>query len=233
MASLTQWTWVSVNSGSCWWTGRPGMLQLSQIDYERLAWKSFHSEGLCSRLAVYTQTAETKGCPAAWWHHPGQNKCRCPAGLASGSVFVSTAGLSAFLRFPTVLSTKFSSLPFSVPAPCKMRWTWSSPAPQPLWVHLPFSPRFSSHVAVIGSMAPGWGFWCFLSGHVSLPFCLILIFLLSLLFQFPVSAHPIPHLTFCLTLFISCLLQCHLWVLLYWDHFHFTLTSVSSPPFYH
>ena len=28
MASLTQWTWVWVNSGSWWWTGRPGMLQL-------------------------------------------------------------------------------------------------------------------------------------------------------------------------------------------------------------
>ena len=27
MASLTQWTWVSVNSGSWWWTGRPGMLR--------------------------------------------------------------------------------------------------------------------------------------------------------------------------------------------------------------
>ena len=26
MASLTQWTWVWVNSGSLWWTGRPGML---------------------------------------------------------------------------------------------------------------------------------------------------------------------------------------------------------------
>ena len=26
MASPTQWTWVWVNSGSCWWTGRPGML---------------------------------------------------------------------------------------------------------------------------------------------------------------------------------------------------------------
>ena len=25
MASLTQWTWVWVNSGSWWWTGRPGM----------------------------------------------------------------------------------------------------------------------------------------------------------------------------------------------------------------
>ena len=27
MASLTRWTWVSVNSGSWWWTGRPGMLR--------------------------------------------------------------------------------------------------------------------------------------------------------------------------------------------------------------
>ena len=26
MASLTWWTWVSVNSGSWWWTGRPGVL---------------------------------------------------------------------------------------------------------------------------------------------------------------------------------------------------------------
>ena len=26
MASLTRWTWVWVNSGSWWWTGRPGML---------------------------------------------------------------------------------------------------------------------------------------------------------------------------------------------------------------
>ena len=28
MASPTRWTWVWVNSGSLWWTGRPGMLQL-------------------------------------------------------------------------------------------------------------------------------------------------------------------------------------------------------------
>ena len=27
MASLTQWTWVWVNSGSWWWTGRPAVLQ--------------------------------------------------------------------------------------------------------------------------------------------------------------------------------------------------------------
>jgi len=27
MASLTQWMWVWVNSGSWWWTGKPGVLQ--------------------------------------------------------------------------------------------------------------------------------------------------------------------------------------------------------------
>ena len=27
MASLTQWTWVWVNSGNWWWTGRPDVLQ--------------------------------------------------------------------------------------------------------------------------------------------------------------------------------------------------------------
>ena len=30
MASLTRWMWVWVNSRSCWWTGRPGMLQFME-----------------------------------------------------------------------------------------------------------------------------------------------------------------------------------------------------------
>ena len=29
MASPTQWTWVWVNSGSWWWTGRPGVLRFT------------------------------------------------------------------------------------------------------------------------------------------------------------------------------------------------------------
>ena len=29
MASLTRWTWVSVDSGSWWWTGRPGVLRFT------------------------------------------------------------------------------------------------------------------------------------------------------------------------------------------------------------
>ena len=31
MASLTQWTWVWVNSGSWWWTGRPGVLWFMRL----------------------------------------------------------------------------------------------------------------------------------------------------------------------------------------------------------
>ena len=44
MASLTQWTWVSANSGSWWWTGRPGVLRFMEsqrVGYEwatELSW---------------------------------------------------------------------------------------------------------------------------------------------------------------------------------------------------
>ena len=42
MASLTQWTWVWVNSRSWWWTGRPGVLQimgsLRVKQTEQLSW---------------------------------------------------------------------------------------------------------------------------------------------------------------------------------------------------
>ena len=38
MASLTQWTWVWVNSGNWWWTGRPGMLQSMGSHRVRYDW---------------------------------------------------------------------------------------------------------------------------------------------------------------------------------------------------
>ena len=40
MASLTRWTWVWVNSGSWWWTGRPGMLQLMGSQRVRRDWST-------------------------------------------------------------------------------------------------------------------------------------------------------------------------------------------------
>ena len=38
MASPTQWTWVWVNSGSWWWTGRPGMLRFMGSQRVRHDW---------------------------------------------------------------------------------------------------------------------------------------------------------------------------------------------------
>ena len=38
MASQTQWTWVWVNSGSWWWTGRPGMLRFMGSQRVRHDW---------------------------------------------------------------------------------------------------------------------------------------------------------------------------------------------------
>ena len=43
MASRTQWTWVWVNSGSWWWTGRPGVLQSSGVA-ESQTWLSDWTE---------------------------------------------------------------------------------------------------------------------------------------------------------------------------------------------
>ena len=51
MASLTRWTWVLVNSGSWWWTGRPGVLRFmglqrvghdwaTELNWIELAWFS-------------------------------------------------------------------------------------------------------------------------------------------------------------------------------------------------
>ena len=38
MASPTQWTWVWVNSGSWWWTGRPGVLQFMELERVGHVW---------------------------------------------------------------------------------------------------------------------------------------------------------------------------------------------------
>ena len=38
MASPTQWTWVWVNPGSWWWTGRPGVLQFMGSQRVRHDW---------------------------------------------------------------------------------------------------------------------------------------------------------------------------------------------------
>ena len=44
MASPTQWTWVWVSSGSCWWTGKPGILQSMGSQRVRHNWATEMNE---------------------------------------------------------------------------------------------------------------------------------------------------------------------------------------------
>ena len=58
MASPTQWTWVWVDSGSWWWTGRPGVLQFmgpqrvghdwaTELNWTELNWRDLKDIVLC------------------------------------------------------------------------------------------------------------------------------------------------------------------------------------------
>ena len=67
MASLTQWKWVWVKSGSWWWTGRPGVLQsmgLQRVEHNwvtELNWWERHGNPL---LCTCLENHMNRG---AWW----------------------------------------------------------------------------------------------------------------------------------------------------------------------
>ena len=52
MASLTQWTWVWVNSRSWWWTGRPGMLQSMGLQRVRHTWTTELTDRQVERMGA-------------------------------------------------------------------------------------------------------------------------------------------------------------------------------------
>ena len=64
MASLTQWTWVWANSGSWWWTGKPGALQSmglqrvgrDWVNWTELNWTAGWSD--CNWTSVRTLTVQ-------------------------------------------------------------------------------------------------------------------------------------------------------------------------------
>ena len=93
MASLTRWTWVWVNSGSWWWTGRPGMLRFmgsQRVRHEsdrteQLNWTEeeyilqnfqsfFHCRGfLISALGIFPYwevTSSQRRSHRCWLSHP-------------------------------------------------------------------------------------------------------------------------------------------------------------------
>ena len=59
MASWTRWTWLCVNSGKWWWTGRPGMLRFMGLQRsdttERLNWCELNLHSIiCINYKLYT-----------------------------------------------------------------------------------------------------------------------------------------------------------------------------------
>ena len=66
MAPLTQWTWVWVNSGSWWWTGRPGLLQSMESQGVRhnwateLNWTELKSTRKVQRKCLYSSDEQSR-----------------------------------------------------------------------------------------------------------------------------------------------------------------------------
>ena len=52
MPSLTRWTWVWVNSGSWWWTGRPGVLQFMGLQRVGHDWATELTDWLTHWVAL-------------------------------------------------------------------------------------------------------------------------------------------------------------------------------------
>ena len=87
MASLTQLTWVWVNSGSWWWTGRPGMLQslgsqrvrhdsVTELNWTEEGWERVQEEGdICVCIYIYTHESLFRHC--VQFTNYGRNSERC------------------------------------------------------------------------------------------------------------------------------------------------------------
>ena len=90
MASPTQWTWVWVNSGSWWWTGRPGVLLFMGLQRVRHDWSDWTELNWDSAVAwVHHITGGKKPCSSDT-HRQGKTS---PPGLLSCSSFLYQQGL--------------------------------------------------------------------------------------------------------------------------------------------
>ena len=73
MASSTQWTWVWVNSGSWWWTGKPGNLQSMGSQRVRHDWttelnwtEALERRFICSTVCGIFQDQGSNPCLLHW-----------------------------------------------------------------------------------------------------------------------------------------------------------------------
>ena len=133
MASPARWMWVWVNSGSWWWTGRPGMLRfmgLQRVGHNwvnELNWTELNKEIVLNHWAnvpVYRQLEIPRGLnplkagslASGWWAGIGKSSSLASRwGQLSRCSFYSRIPWSFRLRLelclkPSPWSTAFSAL---------------------------------------------------------------------------------------------------------------------------
>ena len=67
MASLTQWTWVWVNSGSWWWKGGPGVLQFMQFQRVGHDWTTELNWMLTASIVYNIYDISLNKLWSLWW----------------------------------------------------------------------------------------------------------------------------------------------------------------------
>ena len=91
MASPTQWAWVWVNSGSWWWTGRPGVLwfmgsqRVGQDWVTELNWTDTVRQGDVIRIKAVTVLHSSFFCKVSkeWHFWQGEGVCRVLGGQSA------------------------------------------------------------------------------------------------------------------------------------------------------
>ena len=98
MASPTQWMWVWVNSGSWWWTGRPGMLQFMGSQRVGHDWategnwtEQYHME---KAMAPHSSTLAWK---IPWMEEPG--RLQSMESLRVGHNWATSLSLFTFMHW--------------------------------------------------------------------------------------------------------------------------------------
>ena len=93
MASPTQWTWVWVNSGSWWWTGRPGVLQFMGLQRVGHKWATGLTELLVHRFATLSIVQPLLVASCEFWFVNDKHMLIMTV-MSSNSIFIPCYGHS-------------------------------------------------------------------------------------------------------------------------------------------
>ena len=75
MASLIQWIWVWVNSGSWWWPGKPGVLQSMGSQRDTTEWQKWRLNWFY--VYIYTHTHKYTSTEIPWWLRGEESAFQC------------------------------------------------------------------------------------------------------------------------------------------------------------